>query len=78
MWRDCTDDGVGIVAVLIEDSKCERNMSTIPYYLHISTLTSNHLIRIYRGAGVALSVRAPRRTPLPLSRPEDCIRAKSK
>lgn len=55
---------MGIVAVLIEDSKCERNMSMIPYYLHISTLTSNHLIRIYFGVSVASSVRAPRRTQL--------------
>jgi hypothetical protein len=52
------------VAVLIEDSKCERNMSMIPYNLHISTLTSNHLIRIYRGVSVDSIVRAPRRTQL--------------
>jgi hypothetical protein len=43
VWRDCTDDGVGIVAVLIEDSKRERNMSMIPHYLYISMLTSNLL-----------------------------------
>jgi hypothetical protein len=67
---------VGIVAVLKEDSKRER-MSMTLYYLHIYTLTSNHLIRVYFG------VRAARRTPLfnrgrfP-SRPEDCIRAKNK
>lgn len=49
MRRDCTDDGVGIVAASIEGSESEHEMFVILLSMHPCTNTRSQLEYIMRG-----------------------------
>jgi hypothetical protein len=49
VWRDCTDDVVGIVAALIEGSESDCNMLVILLSTHLYANTRSQLDYIARG-----------------------------